>query len=46
MKIDGYRVEGKAQGLFVDTVLVQFKFYRMPMPLPSDIVLINPLNVN
>jgi hypothetical protein len=37
MKIDGDRVKGKAQGLFVDTDLMQFKFYRMP--LSSDVVL-------
>jgi hypothetical protein len=40
MKIGGDRVKGKAQGLSDDTDLIQFKFYRMPMPLPSDLVLI------
>ena len=44
MKIDGDQVKGKAQGLFVDTDIIQFEFYHMPVPQPSDIVLINPLN--
>jgi len=40
MKIYEDRLKGKAQGLFVETDLIQFKFYRMPVPQASDIVLI------
>jgi hypothetical protein len=40
MKIDGDRVKGKSQGLFVDTDVIQFQFYRIPMPLPSDLMVL------